>query len=105
MLEFFILSLLLSSSFAINFLKIPAIDSRLVDHINSVQSSWVAHENPRFTKITLAEAKSMMGTYLNDSNKLPVRLQLESAGQLKIRQKKKKVAFFCISFNYRNAVN
>lgn len=79
MLPVFILSLLLISSSAINFLATPAITSALVDHINSVQSSWVAHQNSRFSKITLSEAKSMMGTFLNDPFRPPVKL--ESGGK------------------------
>ena len=93
MLPVLILSLLLSSSLAINFLEIPAITSSLVDHINSAQSSWVAHNNPRFSTLTLSEAKSMMGTFLNDPFKPPVKL--ENGGNFKINQKNKK------HFNYK----
>jgi hypothetical protein len=75
MLPIFITSLLITSSSALNFLSTPAINSQLIDHINSVQSSWVAHLNPRFAKITISEAKSMMGTFLNDPFRPPVKIQ------------------------------
>ncbi len=59
-------SILLSASLAHGAMQLsaPATSQELADQINSMQSSWVAHESPRFKGQTLMDVKPLCGTIL-----------------------------------------
>jgi len=60
----------------------PAIDTDLIDYVNSVQTSWRAGHNKRFSGMKIKDVKKLCGTIMDASEKLPVRKDIEIVSAL-----------------------
>lgn len=62
--------LLVAAASAVNLeIMNPASSSEIAEKINSMQSSWTAHESPRFAGQTLGDVKKLCGTILKSDKR------------------------------------